>query len=223
MLTLKAEKRESSEKASALRQEGWLLGVVYGFEMSAQSLKINLKEFQKIYKEAGENTLISLTLEEDGKEKIYASLINEVQRNPVTDALIHVDFYHPSEKQKIEASIPILFEGEAPAVRNFGGTIVREMKEIDVKGLAAELPHEIKVNLEVLENLHDRILVKDLAVDSKLEILSDLESIVATALPAESVEEELEKSIEETVGSVEKEEKEEEEEEEEKEDSKREE
>jgi len=214
MLTLKAEIRESSEKTPALRQEGWLLGVVYGFKMSAQPLKVNLKEFQKIYQEAGENTLVSLVLGKGDQEKSYASLIHEIQRDPVTDALIHVDFYHPSEKKKIEASIPILFEGEAPAVRNFGGTIMKEMKELEVKGLAAELPHEIKVDLGVLENIHDRILVKDLSIDSKIEVLSDPESIVATALPAESVEEELEKSVEETVGSVEEEGEEEEEKEE---------
>lgn len=213
MLTLKAEIRESSEKTPALRREGWLLGVVYGFEMSAQPLKINLKEFQKIYQEAGENTLVSLVLGKGDQEKSYASLIHEIQRDPVTDALIHVDFYHPSEKKRIEASIPILFEGDAPAVRNFGGTIIKEMKELEVKGLAAELPHEIKVDLGVLENIHDRILVKDLPIDSKIEVLSDPESIVATALPAESVEEELEKSVEETVGSVEEEEEEEKEEE----------
>jgi large subunit ribosomal protein L25 len=214
MLTLNAEKRESSEKTDKLREQGWLPGVVYGFEMSPQAIKIVLKDFQKTYQEAGESTLVSLVVKGDSKEGGHSCLIQEVQRDPVSDQLIHVDFYHPSEKKKIEAWIPVSFQGEAPAVHNFGGTVLREMKEIQVKGLAANLPHEIAVNLETLENIHDRILVKDLEFGAQIEVLSDPEGIVAAALPTESVEEDLEKTVEESVGSVEEEQAEEEESEE---------
>ncbi len=203
MLTLKAEKREASEGASTLLRQEWLPGVVYGFEMETRPLKINRKEFQKIYQEAGESTLVSLALDGGEKQEAYTVLIQEVQRDPVTDEIIHADFYHPSAKKKVEAWIPIVFEGEAPAVNNFGGTVLKEMKEVEVKGLAIHLPHEIKVDLGSLENPHDRILVKDLSVSPDIEVLADPESIVAMAVPAEAVEAELEKSVDEMVEPVE--------------------
>lgn len=215
MLKLDTEKRESTESVEDLRQSGWLPAVVYGFQMKNQPVKVSLKDFQKIYQEAGESTLISLTVKDGDKEKSFSVLVQETQRHPVSDQIIHVDFYHPSEKKKIEAPIPIVFEGEAPAVHDFGGTVIKEMKEIEVKGLAIHLPHEIKVDLSVLKEPHDRILVKDLAVSSQIELLADPESIVAMALPAEAVEEELEKSVEEEVTPVEEEKEGEEEEEEE--------
>lgn len=207
MLTLNIEKRDSSEKISDLRKAGWLPAVLYGFQLPTQSIKVNQKDFNQAYREAGESTLISLTIKDGDEEKKYPSLIHEVQRDPLSDRVIHIDFYHPSAKKKITASIPVIFEGEAPAVRNFGGTVLKEIKEIEVKGLAAQLPHEIKVDLGKLENLHDRILVKDLSIDANIELLSDPEGIVAMAVPVEDVEEELAKSVDEVAEPVKVEEK----------------
>jgi len=202
MLTLNFEKRDSSEKNIALRQSEWLPGGLYGFQISSQSIKINQKNFNQLYREAGESTLISLTTQEDEQEKSYPCLIQDIQRDPVSGQIIHVDFYHPSAKKKITTAIPILLEGEAPAVRDFGGTVVRDIKEIEVKGLAIHLPHEIKVDLSILKNIHDRILVKDLVIDQNLELLSEPEGIVAIAMPAENVEEELAKSVDEVTEPI---------------------
>jgi len=202
MLTLSAEKREPSERVPGLRQNNWLPGVIYGFEMPTDSIKVNLNDFKKIYQEAGENTLIALVVREGEREKRYESLIQTVQRDPLSSQFIHVDFYHPSAKKKIKAWIPIIFEGEAPAVRDFGGTVIKELKEIEVRGLAAQLPREIKVDLERLKQPHDRILVKDLTFGSTAEVLADPESIVALAVPAEAVEKELEKPVDESVEPV---------------------
>lgn len=206
MLKIEAEKRELTESSAELRQSGWVPAVVYGFQTENQPIKVSLKDFQKIYQEAGESTLVSVVVKEGDQEKGFPVLIQEVQRHPVSGQIIHADFYHPSEKKKIEASIPIVFEGESPAVHDFGGTVIKEMNEIEVKGLAIHLPHEIKVDLGALKEPHDRILVKDLSVNTQIELLADPESIVAMALPAEAVEEELEKSVDEEVTPVEKEE-----------------
>ena len=220
MLTLNAVKRELTESIDDLRRSGWLPAVIYGFEVDNSPLKIEVKEFEKVYREAGESTLVSVVIKGGEKEQSYLSLIQDIQRHPVSDRIIHVDFYHPSEKKKIEAPIPLVFEGESPAVSNFGGTVVKEMQEVEVKGLAAHLPHEIVVDLGALKKPHDRILVKDLSISSEVELLSNLESIVATALPAEDIEEELEKSVEDMVTPIQEEKGEEQTEEEEKEEAK---
>jgi len=202
MLTLNFEKRDSSEKNIILRQAEWLPAVLYGFQISSQSIKVNQKDFNRMYREVGENTLVSLVTQENEKEKSYPCLIHEIQKHPVGGQIIHVDFYHPSAEKKIITTIPISLEGEAPAVRDFGGTVLRDIKEVEVKGLAIHLPHEIKISLDILKNIHDRILIKDLVIDQNLELLSDPEGIVAIAMPAENIEEELSKSIDESTEPI---------------------
>ena len=115
----------------------------------------------------------------------------------MTDVLVHADFYHPSTKKKVTAEVPLSFEGIAPAVKEKGGVLVKDKMEVEVRGLAADLPKEIKVDLGVLQEIHDKILVKDLPIDKKLEVLDNLEDIVVSVTVVEDVEEELEKPIEE--------------------------
>ncbi|GAI04247.1 unnamed protein product, partial [marine sediment metagenome] len=109
---------------------------------------------------------------------------------------------------------PLVFEGEAPALKDLGGTLVRNIHEVEVKALPQNLPHEIKVNIDKLKTFKDNILIKDLVIAKEVKIQRDSEEIVALVTEPEKVEEELEKPVEEKVEEVEKvEEKREEEEE----------
>jgi len=202
MLTLSVKIRDKKEKTKALREKGLLPGVLYGNKIKNLFLQINEKEFEKIYKQAGESSLISLEIEK-GKEKPLV-LIHETQRDPLTDKFIHIDFYQPSLTEKTEAKIPLVFEGIAPAVKELSGTLIKSIQEIEVKALPQNLPHEIKVNIESLKTFADNILIKDLKVGEGVKILKDPQEIVASVAPPTRVEEELEKPIEEKVEEVEK-------------------
>ena len=209
MLSLSAKiRKDLGRKVKKLRKKGILPGVLYGPKVKATPLEINLKEFEKIYKEAGESSLISLEIE--GKKSPV--LIHEVARDPLTEKPTHVDFYQPRLEEEVEATIPLVFEGEALAVKDLGGTLVKNISEIDVKALPQNLPHEIKVNIQSLKTFEDSILIKDLEVPEGVKVLKDPEEIVAKVSPPEKVEEELVKPIEEKVEEVEKVEKEKEEE-----------
>jgi len=209
MLSLLAKiRKELGRKVKKLRMKGILPGVLYGPKVKATPLEIDLKEFEKIYKEAGESSLISLEIE--GKKSPV--LIHEVARDPLTEKPTHVDFYQPRLEEEVEATIPLVFEGEALAVKDLGGTLVKNISEIDVKALPQNLPHEIKVNIQSLKTFEDSILIKDLEVPEGVKVLKDPEEIVAKVSPPEKVEEELVKPIEEKVEEVEKVEKEKEEE-----------
>ncbi len=201
MLILKAEKREKiGKKVKDLRKKGVLPAILYGPKVKPLPIEIDLKEFKKIYKEAGESSLISLEVE---KEK-FLVLIYEIKEDSLTDEITHVDFYQPILTEEVEATVPIIFEGISPAVKDLGGTLIKEIQEVDVKALPQNLPHDIKVNIDTLNTFEDEILIKDLKIPAGVKILKEMNEIVAVVVPPTKVEEELEKPIEEKVEEVEK-------------------
>ena len=214
MLSLSAKiRKDLGKKVKVLRKKGILPGVLYGPKIETRPLEIDLKEFEKIYKEAGESSLISLEID----KKKFLVLIHEVKLDSLTEKPTHVDFYQPRLEEEVTAEVPLVFEGEAPAVKDLGGTLVKNISEVEVKALPQNLPHEIKVNIDRLKTFEDSILIKDLIVSKEVKILKEPKEVVAAVSPPEKVEEELEKPIEEKVEEVEKvEEKVEEKEEEEK-------
>lgn len=196
MLTLSAKKRDLvGKKTRQLRKKGILPAVLYGFKIKNLNLEVDLKEFKKIYQEAGTSSLISLEVE---KKKIPV-LIKDFQKDPLSGEFLHVDFYHPSLKEEVEAFVPLEFVGEAPAVKELGATLIKHLDEIEVRALPLDLPHEIKVDLSSLKGFDDEILVKDLKVPQGVKILTKPEEIVVSLTPPEKLEEELEKPIEEEI------------------------
>ena len=207
MFNLKAKiRKDLGKKTKALRKNGVLPAIFYGPKMTsgrgkkALPLEINLKEFEKIYQQAGESTLISLEVE-DQKTLV---LIHEVQRDPITSKPIHVDFYQPILEKEITAKVPLVFEGLSPAVKDLGGTLVKDISEVEVRALPQNLPKEIKVIVESLKTFEDNIKISDLKTPEGVRILKKPEEIVASVSPLEKVEEELVKPIEEKVEEVEK-------------------
>ena len=170
-------------------------GVLYGPKIKPLPLEIDLKEFEKIYKETGESTLISLEVA-DLKRK-YLVLIHDLEKDPVTEKIIHIDFYQPSLEEEVTAVVPIVFGGVSPAVKELGGTLVKNIHELEVKALPQNLPHEIKVDISKLKTFEDDILVKDVILPKEVKILKDPAESIALVTPPEKVEEELVKPIEE--------------------------
>ena len=197
---------EKGRNTNKLREQGIVPAVVYGPGEKNLSLEVNEKDFMKVFKEAGESSLIELTIE--GQKEKKPVLIHEIQKDPITSAPIHIDFFQASLKEEVEVAIPLVFEGTSIAIKDLGANLVKNMSEIEVKALPQNLPHEIKVNLDLLKNIGDHILVKDLKVASNVTILKKPEEIVALAAAVEKVEEELATTVEEDVSKVEKVEKE---------------
>jgi len=207
MLTLSAKIRKiRGKKVKTLRNKGVLPVVLYGPKIKNESLEVSLKDFEKILNEAGESTLISL--ETEGKKEKNLVLIHEIKFDPLTSKPTHADFYQPILTEEIEVKIPLIIEGEAPAVKNLGGTLVKNISEIEVRALPQHLPKEIKINVDNLETFEDNVLIKDLKLPEGVKILRKSEEIIAHVAPPEKVEEELQKPIEEKVEEVEKIEKE---------------
>ncbi|HPO06956.1 MAG TPA: 50S ribosomal protein L25 [Candidatus Pacearchaeota archaeon] len=201
MLTIDAKIRElKGRKTEELRREGMIPAVLYGPGIENKDLTVTGKEFANLFRQAGKSSLVGLRVENEAKN--FMVLINDLSVDPVSGKTIHIDFYQPDLKKEIEADVPLVFVGESPAVKDLGGTLIKNFDEIAVKALPADLPREIKVDISVLKNFDDAIAVKDLTVAGKVELLKNPEEIVALAAEAQKIDEELEKPIEEDVDSV---------------------
>lgn len=181
MTLLQATIRDKKDKPEILRKSGLIPGVLYGEDIKNSSVCVSEKDLEKTLKESGETSIIALDI--DGAKTDV--LIHQIAKDPVSGKIIHIDFFHPSSKKKIEAEIELVFEGESGAVKSEGGILIKELKEIKVKGLAKDLPKELICDISVLKTLEDRVLVKDLPLPAGIEIFGHHpEDIVAhIALP----------------------------------------
>lgn len=207
MISLPAKIRENvGRSVKKLRDQGTIPAVLYGPKIKNLNLEIDLKQFESIYKEAGESTLVSLEVADAEKrsEKKFLVLVHDVENDSLSQKPIHIDFYQPKLDEEITVTVPLIFEGEAKAVKDLGGTLVRNIQEIEVRALPQNLPHEIKVSVEKLISFEENVLVGDLALPKGVKVLKDPSEIVALVLPPEKVEEELAKPVEEKVEEVEK-------------------
>jgi len=190
MLTLKAFlRKEKGKQNKKLRKEGWIPAILYGEKIKNTPLKVKEEDFNRIYKKAGESSLIALETE-NGKVEV---LIYDILKDPLKGKILHIDFYHPSVKKEVSAEIPLVFVGKSEAIDNLGGVLVKELQTLEVKGLPQRLPREIKVDISLLKTFEDRILVKDLNLPEGITPLRDKQDIVCLVTPPEQ-----EQEIEET-------------------------
>lgn len=188
ILTLKATAREENKQTELLS------AVLYGPKTKNQSLSLNQKEFEKVLSKTGETSVINL--EVDGQKDKHTILIHEIQKSPITGKIIHVDLYQPDLTKKVTADVPLVITGIAPAVKELGGTLMKNFSEIEVKALPMDLPHEIYIDVSGLLNIHDEIKIKDLNIPVGVEVSRDAEDTIISIAPPTDIEAELQKTEE---------------------------
>ncbi len=184
MVQITAEKRDISIKPYAIRAAGNIPAVFYSGKEQATSIVIPLSVFSKVYKEAGESSVV--TLDVAGRQ--VNVLIHDVAFHPVTSAPIHVDFYAIEADKPVEVDVSLEFTGTAPAEK-LGGILVKVMHEITVKGLPKDLPHEVTVDVGVLRTFEDHITIADLVLPSGIVAVADADEVVALIGSAAAEEE----------------------------------
>ena len=186
MFKLVAEKRDGGAALDVIRKAGKVPAVFYSGKVSATSIFVPTAAFKKVWKEAGESSVV--TLELDGKN--VDVLIHDVAFDPVRDEPIHIDFYAIDKDTKVTVSVPLEFIGESAAVKNLGGTLLKVMHEIEVEGLPKDLPHDVKVDIGALETLESHIVVSDLKLPAGVVAKSDVgETVALITIQKEEVEE----------------------------------
>jgi len=188
-VVVQAEKRTVvGKQVRALRREGKLPAVIYGYGIDPISIVLDSHSASRILAKASSSTLV--TIELDGVQ--YPTLVREKQLDFIRNSLIHVDFMAVSMTEKITASVGIHIVGQAPAVKEFGAILVTGLTELEVECLATDLPERFTVDVSGLVEISDGIYVRDVVPPANVEILDDPDEmiVVATAMAAEEVEEE---------------------------------
>jgi len=210
MFEIQTENRNIfGKKLEPFRKKGKLPAVLYGPKEKARPIFISLKDFKKIWDEAGESTVIQLNLGDTKKEV----LIQDVAMDPVKGEPVHVDFYAVLMDKPIKASISLVFEGISPAVKNLGGILIKVMHELEVEALPKNLPHELSVDISALASFENKISAKDIILSKGVKLISNPEeTIVLIEAPREEEAPASEEKIAfeeiEVVGKKEKEEEE---------------
>jgi large subunit ribosomal protein L25 len=185
-MELAVQPRDVSKKnLRAMRGQGLIPVELYGRGIPNIHLAVDAKVFRKVFREAGENTVVTLVW---GKEKRPA-LVHDLMRDYLTDEITHVDFYQVRMDEKIKAHVPLEFAGEAPAVKTHGGILNKSITEIEVEALPADLPRRLVVNVEGLTELHQSVYVKDLAIPKGARVHLDPETVIVTVMPPMKEEE----------------------------------
>lgn len=171
-----------------LRGTGMIPAVLYGRDLSPLTLKFSSRDFQQVLSTgAGGNVLIALEVE---KENTYSSMIKEVQRDPLSDALLHVDFQQISLTSTMEIKVPLSFLGEPEGVKE-GGILEYIIREIKVECLPTQIPPNIPLDISHL-GIGQPFYVKEIIVPEGVKLLTPLEEVVVTVVPPVA-EEEVEK------------------------------
>jgi len=194
--TISAQTREGRGKgaARASRREGRIPGVLYGHGEESVPLSIDAGELQKlVHTISVENTIVDLDL---GDGEPYKVLIRELQRHPFRDEFVHIDFFHVAMDEKIQVEVPIVLLGTPTGVKNKGGILDHQLRELEVFCLPGSIPEKVEIDVSDLD-IGDSIHVNEIQLPD-VEILTELDrAVVAVLAPTvvEVEEEEAEEAI----------------------------
>jgi large subunit ribosomal protein L25 len=173
------------KQVKALRRAGNVPLVVYGARIQPVHLQASVKELARVLRLAGGSRLIAVKT--DGET--HMTLAREVQREPISGQILHVDLLAVSMTERLRTEVPLALDGKSPAVRRGEGVLVTGIDEIEIECLPTDLPDRIHIDLSVLDKIGAVIYVKDLRVPDAIKILTDPDEMIArvTYLAAEEV------------------------------------
>ena len=176
----------TGKSVKQLRDQGKIPAVLYGHQIKTVSLAVDYNTFEQVLKIAGESTLVDLTIDDQKPVKV---LIQDYQTDPLSGQVIHVDFHQIKMDEKLHAKIELKFIGESPAVKEFGGILVKNLHVLSVECLPEDLVHEIEVDLSSLKALNDSIHISNLKVPQGIKTLNVADDIVVLVQPPRSEQE----------------------------------
>ena len=177
---LQIQKRTTEgKKVKTLRNQGITPIHLYGSEFDSASMQVKMSELINILDLAGFSSPITLN---DGKNDIIA-FAREVQRHPLTEQILHVDFQVVGKDDQAEVEVPINLTGESPAVKNLGGVLIKLMETIRVSSKVDSVPKSLELDISVIESLEQSILVGEIEVAEGVQIVSDETFAVARVIP----------------------------------------
>ena len=168
------------KKVKKLRREGLIPGNIFGHGLESKAIQVSTDELKHVLRTAGRNDIVYLRLDGDEPRPTF---VRDVQQNPVSDAILHVDFLQISLRNKVKLEVAIHLVGLSPAVDTLGGILVHGLDHVTVEALPTEVPSVIEVDVSGLAHIDAALHVSDLNVPEGVTILTDIEQVVAKVSP----------------------------------------
>ena len=177
-IELQTTTRETlGKKVRFLRRQGVTPVHLFGHDIESAALQCDTTQLQHALGQAGRTRLISLRL--DKAKKPRNVVVREVQRDPRTDKLLHVDFYQVRMAEKIRVGIPIIIVGEAPALKLKENMLAHDLSSLAIECLPDEIPPSVELDISSLTDTEQAIRAKDLVLSEGITVLTDPEHVVA--------------------------------------------
>lgn len=175
-----SQRTVTGKKVKRLRKQGILPVHMYGSGIDSQSLQAEAGELRRILPRVGTNIPVSVAV--DGSDDENICFVREVQRHPVTEDLLHVDFIRVDITQTISAEVPITLIGNAPATQQ-GGTLLQPLTSLLVEALPMNIPASVEADVSGLDDFEKSIVVSDIIVADNVAVLTDSDEFVARVSP----------------------------------------
>lgn len=202
-LTLQASSRDvSGKKTRFLRRQGITPTHLFGRDIKSLTLQCDTDALKQLIAQAGRTRPVSLKIDDEKDRR--SVFVREIQRDVITRQLLHVDFYQVKKGEKITVDVPIVFAGEAPALKAKGRMLAHSITSLNLECLPDNVPPQIEIDLNSLEELGQAIYVKDIILAPDITVHADPEQLVVKISEAivKEVEEEVPVEAEEEEAEV---------------------
>ena len=180
--TVKLDPRTiTGKKVKQLRRQGVIPVHLYGADIQPSNLQIDGRALNRLLPQVGTNIPVSIEVEDQEMENIC--FVREVQRHPVTDEVIHVDFLRVDVTRTVSAEVPLALTGVSPAVTQMAGTLLQNIQSLSIEALPMDMPAEVPVDISVLIDFDTTLLVGDIEVPGNVTVLNDPEETLVRVAP----------------------------------------
>ena len=175
-----SQRTVTGKKVKQLRRQGILPVHMYGRGIDSMSLQGVAGDLRRLLPQIGTNIPVSVRVE--GNEGENVCFVRDVQRHPVTEDLLHIDFIRVDVTQTISAEVPIALIGSAPATQQ-GGTLLQPLTSLLVEALPMNIPATVEADVSGLDDFEKSIIVRDIPIADNVTVLTDRDEFVARVIP----------------------------------------
>jgi large subunit ribosomal protein L25 len=178
-INLEVSAREERGKGAAgrLRRAGKVPAVLYGGDREPVAITVDQKQFTELVAKAEHGARSIFLLKLAGTDQTRHVMLKEVKVDPIKGGMAHIDFVRVVMDQKIKTTVPVHVVGVADGVKNHGGILEFQVRDLHVECLPGQIPDAIEVDVSPL-GIHGVLRVSDLNVPGGVDVLEDAERVV---------------------------------------------
>ena len=177
------------KKVKRLRRQGVIPVHLYGPGVDLQPLQCETTKLVDVLVRAGGNTAVTVTVQ--GGQETHLAFAREIQWDPRRDDILHVDFLAVDASRPVSAQVPITLIGDSPGARTAGGTVMQQLRDLNVEALPLEVPRELELDLAMLTDPDGVLRAADIVIPGNVTLLTDPEDVVVRIEVLRAIEEEV--------------------------------